>query len=133
MSNDAIGSRDTSPSFYWQRRGAVLSGGCSTGFAYLRSFQVIDAAVSSTASGASHVSPLTAVIVGTSFPGEHLLWFEPAGAVIVFVGYHGDPGSTAMRLSHVVPRARSPVHGTLIGTTLWAAARVNRGAIDHRP
>jgi drug/metabolite transporter (DMT)-like permease len=66
--------------------GMLALGFLSTGFAYILNFQVIDAAGSSTASGVAYLSPIAVVIVGMSFLGEHLYWYEPVGAVIILLG-----------------------------------------------
>jgi drug/metabolite transporter (DMT)-like permease len=66
--------------------GMLALGVLSTGFAYILNFQVIDAAGSSTASGVAYLSPVAVVIVGMSFLGEHLYWYEPVGAVIILLG-----------------------------------------------
>src|ERR1700689_5473831 len=66
--------------------GMLGLGVLSTGFAYILNFQVIDAAGSSTASGVAYLSPIAVVIVGMSFLGEHLYWYEPVGAVIILLG-----------------------------------------------
>jgi drug/metabolite transporter (DMT)-like permease len=66
--------------------GMLALGVLSTGFAYILNYQVIDAAGSSTASGVAYLSPIAVVIVGMSFLGEHLYWYEPVGAVIILFG-----------------------------------------------
>ncbi len=66
--------------------GMLALGVFSTGFAYILNFQVIDAAGSSTATGVAYLSPIAVVIVGTTFLGEHLYWYEPVGAVIILLG-----------------------------------------------
>jgi drug/metabolite transporter (DMT)-like permease len=66
--------------------GMLALGVLSTGFAYILNFQVIDAAGSSTATGVAYLSPIAVVIVGMTFLGEHLYWYEPVGAVIILLG-----------------------------------------------
>lgn len=66
--------------------GMLALGVLSTGFAYILNFQVIDAAGSSTATGVAYLSPIAVVIVGMSFLGEHLYWYEPVGAVVILLG-----------------------------------------------
>jgi drug/metabolite transporter (DMT)-like permease len=66
--------------------GMLALGVVSTGFAYVLNLQVIDAAGSSTASGVTYLSPIAVVIVGMVFLGEHLLWYEPVGAVVILLG-----------------------------------------------
>ncbi|MGD0852421.1 MAG: DMT family transporter [Acidimicrobiales bacterium] len=78
--------------------GMLALGFLSTGFAYILNFQVIDAAGSSTASGVAYLSPIAVVIVGMSFLGEHLYWYEPVGAVIILLGVTVSQGH--------LPRAR---------------------------
>ena len=65
--------------------GMVALGVFSTGFAYILNFQVIDAAGSSTATGVAYLSPIAVVIVGMSFLGEHLYWYEPLGAAVILL------------------------------------------------
>lgn len=66
--------------------GMLALGVLGTGFAYILNFQVIDAAGSSTATGVTYLAPIAVVIVGTTFLGEHLYWYEPVGAVIILLG-----------------------------------------------
>jgi len=75
--------------------GMLALGFLSTGFAYILNFQVIDAAGSSTASGVAYLSPIAVVIVGMSFLGEHLYWYEPVGAVIILLGVTVSQGHLA--------------------------------------
>jgi drug/metabolite transporter (DMT)-like permease len=75
--------------------GMLALGFLSTGFAYILNFQVIDAAGSSTASGVAYLSPIAVVIVGMSFLGEHLYWYEPVGAVVILLGVTVSQGHLA--------------------------------------
>jgi drug/metabolite transporter (DMT)-like permease len=66
---------------------AVLALGIfGSGIAYIWNFSIIKVAGSAIASTVTYLTPVVAVIVGWIFLGEHLLWNEPIGGLLVLLG-----------------------------------------------
>jgi len=57
-----------------------------SGVAYVANFQIVAAAGATTASSVTYLTPLVAAVVGVSLLGEHLIWNQPAGALVVLAG-----------------------------------------------
>ncbi len=66
--------------------GMSALGVLGSGLAYVLNFRVVDAAGGSAASAVTYLTPVFAVIVGVSFLGERLNWYEPVGALVVLIG-----------------------------------------------
>jgi drug/metabolite transporter (DMT)-like permease len=66
--------------------GMLGLGALGSGIAFVMNFQVIREAGPSTASTATYLIPLFAIVVGVAFLGEHVSWNEPVGGLIVLIG-----------------------------------------------
>ena len=70
-------------------------GALGTGLAFVLNFRVIRVAGASTSASVTYLMPVVATIVGVTFLDEHVLWNQPAGALIVLAGVavtQGVPG-----------------------------------------
>ncbi len=66
--------------------GLLGLGALGSGIAFALNYQVIRAAGPSTASTVTYLTPLVAVVVGAAFLGEHVIWYEPVGGLVVLLG-----------------------------------------------
>jgi drug/metabolite transporter (DMT)-like permease len=90
-------------------------GALGTGLAFVLNFRVIRVAGASTSASVTYLMPVVATLVGVIILGEHLLWNQPVGALIVLAGVAISQG-VLMRLRRgaaasvpVDPLARSTV------------------------
>ena len=83
--------------------GMLGLGALGSGIAFAINFRIIREAGSSNASMVTYLTPIWAVIVGSAFLGESLVWNEPVGAVIVILGVAIAQG----RLRPVTSRIRA--------------------------
>lgn len=64
----------------------VMLGALGSGLAAVMNFRVIGRADATTASTVLYLTPLVAVIVGSTVMGETLTWNEPVGGVVILMG-----------------------------------------------
>jgi drug/metabolite transporter (DMT)-like permease len=61
-------------------------GALGTGLAFVLNFRVIRVAGASTSASVTYLMPVVATLVGVVVLGEHLLWNQPVGALVVLTG-----------------------------------------------
>jgi drug/metabolite transporter (DMT)-like permease len=61
-------------------------GALGTGLAFVLNFRVIRVAGASTSASVTYLMPVVATLVGVVILGEHLLWNQPVGALVVLTG-----------------------------------------------
>jgi drug/metabolite transporter (DMT)-like permease len=72
-----------SPQVVW----CVLAlGALGTGLAFVLNLRVIRVAGASTSASVTYLMPVVATVVGVLILGEHLIWNQPVGALIVLTG-----------------------------------------------
>jgi drug/metabolite transporter (DMT)-like permease len=77
---------------------AVLAlGALGTGIAFLLNFRVIRLAGSTASTSVTYLMPIVATVVGVSFLDEHIVWNQPAGALVVLAGVAVSQGLLARR------------------------------------
>ena len=64
----------------------LLLGALGTGLAFVLNFRVIRVAGASTSASVTYLMPIVATLVGVLVLGEHLLWNQPLGALVVLTG-----------------------------------------------
>ncbi len=57
-----------------------------SGIAYILNFHVVNHAPATIASSVAYLTPLFAVIVGATFLGEAVTWYEPVGGLLILAG-----------------------------------------------
>jgi drug/metabolite transporter (DMT)-like permease len=72
-------------------------GALGTGLAFVLNFRVIRVAGASTSASVTYLMPVVATLVGVVILGEHLLWNQPVGALVVLTGVAVSQG-VLMRL-----------------------------------
>jgi drug/metabolite transporter (DMT)-like permease len=70
-------------------------GALGTGIAFVLNMRVIRVAGASTSASVTYLMPVVAALVGISVLGEHLVWHQPAGALIVLAGVAISQGALA--------------------------------------
>ena len=70
-------------------------GALGTGLAFVLNFRVIRVAGASTSASVTYLMPVVATLVGVTILGEHLLWNEPLGAIVVLAGVAISQGALA--------------------------------------
>jgi len=83
-------------------------GALGSGIAFALNYRVIREAGSSNASMVTYLTPLFAVIVGSAFLGESIVWYEPVGAVLVLFGVAIAQGRFAWLPGRAGMRPRMP-------------------------
>jgi drug/metabolite transporter (DMT)-like permease len=90
-------------------------GALGTGLAFVLNFRVIRVAGASTSASVTYLMPVVATLVGVVILGEHLLWNQPVGALVVLTGVAVSQG-VLMRLRRrrtTTPEPLDPlVHST---------------------
>jgi drug/metabolite transporter (DMT)-like permease len=85
-------------------------GALGTGVAFVLNFRVIRFAGASTSASVTYLMPIVATVIGVVGLGEHISWYQPAGALIVLTGIAISQGVLRLpapnRGSH---RRRDPV------------------------
>ncbi len=66
--------------------GVLALGVIGTSFAYIMFWKVVKLAGATTATSVTFLVPVVATILGITVLGESLQWYEPIGALVVFVG-----------------------------------------------
>ena len=61
-------------------------GALGTGVAFVLNFRVIRFAGASTSASVTYLMPIVATVIGVVGLGEHISWYQPAGALIVLTG-----------------------------------------------
>jgi drug/metabolite transporter (DMT)-like permease len=72
-------------------------GALGTGLAFVLNFRVIRVAGASTSASVTYLMPVVATVVGVTFLDEHVLWNQPAGALIVLAGVAVTQGVLSRR------------------------------------
>jgi len=81
-------------------------GALGTGLAFVLNLRVIRFAGASTSTSVTYLMPVVATLVGVLILGEHLLWNQPVGALVVIAGVavsQGVLGGRTRRASRPVP------------------------------
>ena len=85
---------DLSPQVLW----CVLAlGALGTGLAFVLNLRVIRVAGASTSASVTYLMPVVATVVGVLILGEHLIWNQPLGALIVLSGVAISQGVLSRR------------------------------------
>ena len=66
--------------------GVLALGVLGTSFAYIMFWRVVKLAGATTATSVTFLVPVVATLLGVTVLGEGLQWYEPVGALVVFVG-----------------------------------------------
>jgi len=66
--------------------GMLGLGVLGSGVAYILNFDVVSRAGGTTASTVTYLTPVFAVIVGATFLGEAVTWYEPVGGLVILAG-----------------------------------------------
>jgi drug/metabolite transporter (DMT)-like permease len=74
-------------------------GALGTGLAFVLNFRVIRVAGASTSASVTYLMPVVATLVGVLILGEHLIWNQPVGALIVLTGVAISQGVLSRRRS----------------------------------
>ena len=78
--------------------GSVLAlGALGTGLAFVLNLRVIRVAGASTSASVTYLMPVVATVVGVLILGEHLIWNQPVGALIVLTGVAISQGALTRR------------------------------------
>jgi drug/metabolite transporter (DMT)-like permease len=72
-------------------------GALGTGLAFVLNMRVIRVAGASTSASVTYLMPVVATVVGVSILGEHLIWNQPVGALIVLAGVAISQGALSRR------------------------------------
>nr|WP_199751616.1 DMT family transporter [Actinoplanes sp. ATCC 53533] len=93
-------------------------GTLGTGLAFVLNMRVIRVAGASTSTSVTYLMPVVATVVGVSILGEHLLWNQPVGAVVVLAGVAISQGVLSRRRRDPGPeRAPDPGQPRLTNVT----------------
>jgi drug/metabolite transporter (DMT)-like permease len=84
-------------------------GGLGTGLAFVLNLRVIRVAGASTSASVTYLMPVVATLVGVLLLGEHLLWNQPVGALIVLTGVAVSQGAPALVRRRYVTARSVPV------------------------
>ncbi len=106
----------------------LLLGALGTGLAFVLNFRVIRVAGASTSASVTYLMPIVATLVGVLVLGEHLLWNQPLGALVVLIGVAVSQDALGR-----LRRARSaPSHGTVPAAdpAVTATARTDPAPTD---
>ncbi|MFI7540334.1 DMT family transporter [Actinoplanes sp. NPDC049599] len=92
-----------------QVAGCVLAlGALGTGLAFVLNLRVIRVAGASTSVSVTYLMPVVATVVGVLILGEHLIWNQPVGAVVVLAGVAISQGLLSRRRRPGDPAVRQP-------------------------
>jgi drug/metabolite transporter (DMT)-like permease len=72
-------------------------GALGTGLAFVLNLRVIRVAGASTSASVTYLMPVVATVVGVLILGEHLIWNQPVGALIVLAGVAISQGALSRR------------------------------------
>ncbi len=72
-------------------------GALGTGLAFVLNMRVIRVAGASTSASVTYLMPVVATVVGVLILGEHLIWNQPLGALIVLAGVATSQGVLSRR------------------------------------
>jgi drug/metabolite transporter (DMT)-like permease len=72
-------------------------GALGTGLAFVLNMRVIRVAGASTSASVTYLMPVVATVVGVLILGEHLIWNQPLGALIVLTGVAISQGLLSRR------------------------------------
>jgi drug/metabolite transporter (DMT)-like permease len=82
--------------------GSVLAlGALGTGLAFVLNFRVIRFAGATTSTSVTFLMPLVSTLIGVSLLGEHVVWHQPVGALIVLTGVAVSQGLHRRRVDGV--------------------------------
>lgn len=83
----------------------VALGVFGTGIAYVLNYAVVQRAGATVGSTVTYVMPLFSTVAGVALLGEHLRWYEPAGAAVILLG-------AAMSQGRLLGRRGRPAAGS---------------------
>ncbi|WP_213454604.1 DMT family transporter [Rhizomonospora bruguierae] len=90
---------------------AVLAlGSLGTGVAFVLNFRIIRIAGASTSASVTYLMPVVASVIGVLALHEHVVWYQPAGAVLILVGVAVSQGVLRRRR----PRPLAPEPGPAV-------------------
>ena len=93
-------------------------GTLGTGLAFVLNMRVIRVAGASTSTSVTYLMPVVATVVGVLILGEHLVWNQPVGAVVVLAGVAISQGVLSRRRRDPRPeRAAEPGQPRLTNVT----------------
>ena len=93
-------------------------GTLGTGLAFVLNMRVIRVAGASTSTSVTYLMPVVATVVGVLILGEHLLWNQPVGAIVVLAGVAISQGVLSRRRRDPRPeRAADPGRPRLTNVT----------------
>jgi drug/metabolite transporter (DMT)-like permease len=92
----------------------LLLGALGTGLAFVLNFRVIRVAGASTSASVTYLLPVVATVIGVVALGEHVAWYQPAGAAVVLFGVAVSqgvlrwPAAIRRRARRPTPAAAAP-------------------------